>query len=259
MNVIPADVARKLKYYVYLYVNPADRRVFYVGKGKGRRASAHLTDASDSRKVAAIRDIRRAGGEPRIEVLAHGLPNEETAFRLEAAVIDLLGLPRLTNRVRGWRSAELGRMPLAQLVAAYRKRPVQIREPAILIRINQLYRPTMTPAELYDATRGAWKVGPQRAHARYAVAVFEGIVREVYEITAWLPAGTTFSVRDPRVGRTPGRSEFVGRLAPEPLRRRYIDRYVGEQFPQGAQNPIAYVNIRPDKARKATTIARAKA
>jgi hypothetical protein len=133
---------------------PADGRIFYVGKGKGRRASAHLRDVSDSHKAAAIRAIRRAGGEPRIEVLAHGLPNEEAAFRLEAAVIDLLGLPRLTNRVRGWRSTELGRMPLAQLVAAYRKKPVRIREPAILIRINQLYRPTMSPAELYDATRG---------------------------------------------------------------------------------------------------------
>jgi hypothetical protein len=250
--IIPADVARKLKYYVYIYVDPADGRVFYVGKGKGRRASAHLTDSSESRKVEAIRKIRRAGGEPRIEVLAHGLPSEEAAFRLEAAVIDLVGLPRLTNRVRGWRSTELGRMPLAQLIAAYRKKPVRVREPAILIRINQLYRPTMSPTELYDATRSAWKVGPQREQAKYAVAVFEGIVREVYEITAWLPAGTTFSTRDHRVLRAPGRWEFVGRLAPERLRTRYVDRYVGEQFPQGAQNPIAYVNIKPGEAGRRT-------
>jgi hypothetical protein len=232
---------------------PADGRIFYVGKGKGRRASAHLRDVSDSHKAAAIRAIRRAGGEPRIEVLAHGLPNEEAAFRLEAAVIDLLGLPRLTNRVRGWRSTELGRMPLAQLVAAYRKKPVRIREPAVLIRINQLYRPTMSPTELYDATRSAWKVGPQREQAKYAVAVFEGIVREVYEITAWLPAGSTFSVRDERGVRALGRWEFVGRLAPARLRQRYVDRYVGKQFPQGAQNPIAYVNIKPGKASKRTS------
>jgi len=35
----------------------------------------------------------------------------------------------------------------------------------------------------------------------------------------------------------------VGRLAPERLRRKYIDRDVGSYFPPGAQNPIAYVNI----------------
>jgi hypothetical protein len=42
VNIIPADVARKLKYYVYLYVHPETREVFYVGKGKGRRVAAHL-------------------------------------------------------------------------------------------------------------------------------------------------------------------------------------------------------------------------
>ncbi len=40
----------------------------------------------------------------------------------------------------------------------------------------------MTPAELYDATRASWKVGARRESAKYALAVFEGIVREVYEI-----------------------------------------------------------------------------
>ncbi|HXH07683.1 MAG TPA: hypothetical protein VNI83_13960 [Vicinamibacterales bacterium] len=35
---IPAATARKLGYYVYLYVDPTDRSVFYVGKGKNGRA-----------------------------------------------------------------------------------------------------------------------------------------------------------------------------------------------------------------------------
>ena len=32
-RIAPA-VARKLGFYVYLYVNPLDEQVFYVGKGK---------------------------------------------------------------------------------------------------------------------------------------------------------------------------------------------------------------------------------
>lgn len=31
-----------LGYYVYLYVNPVNESVFYVGKGKNGRALAHL-------------------------------------------------------------------------------------------------------------------------------------------------------------------------------------------------------------------------
>jgi hypothetical protein len=36
-KIAPA-AARKLGFYVYLYVNPVDKVVFYVGKGKNGRA-----------------------------------------------------------------------------------------------------------------------------------------------------------------------------------------------------------------------------
>jgi hypothetical protein len=36
--------------------------------------------------------MRRVGLEPRLEGLTDGLQNEETAIRIESAVIDLLGL-----------------------------------------------------------------------------------------------------------------------------------------------------------------------
>jgi hypothetical protein len=245
---IPADVARKLGYYVYVLVNPLDGKIFYVGKGKGRRALAHSHDTRQSRKTETfrqktVRRISAAGLTHRIDILAHGLDSEEAAYRIEAAVIDLLGMPVLTNLVRGKGTRSLGRLSLSDLVALYRKRPVEIREPAILIRINELYRPGMTPMELYDATRGIWKVAPRRSRAKYAFAVFAGVIREVYLIEQWLPAGSTLSSPSPEDLRDPKRWEFVGRLAPEQLRKRYVDRYVGHTFRQGSQNPIKYVNI----------------
>src|SRR3970282_1632388 len=85
-------VARKLGYYVYLYVNPLDSSVFYVGKGKRGRALAHLAADGKKRIAKVIASIRTAGKEPRIEILAHGLRDEDTAFRVEAAAIDLLGM-----------------------------------------------------------------------------------------------------------------------------------------------------------------------
>src|SRR5882762_8889360 len=179
IQTIPADVARKLGYYVYVYVNPLDGQIFYVGKGKGRRVLSHLEDRSETRKLAAIKQIRAAGRQPRLEILAHGLRGADTALQVEAAVIDALGLPFLTNQVRGWRSSRYGRTPLGELIALYRRRPVRIQEPSILIRITELYRPQMTASELYDATRASWKLGQKRQLARYAFAVFEGVVREV--------------------------------------------------------------------------------
>ncbi len=114
----------------------------------------------------------------------------------------------------------------------------------MLIRINRLYRPTMSATELYDATRASWKVGNRRGKVKYALAVFEGIVREVYGVTAWLPSGSTFNSRFPRGDGRRDRWEFVGRLADDSVRRRYVDRFVGHLFPRGAQNPIAYLNVR---------------
>jgi hypothetical protein len=32
-------------------------------------------------------------------------------------------------------------------------------------------------------------------------------------------------------------------LAEEPLRKRYVGKFVGDRFTQGAQNPIADVNV----------------
>jgi hypothetical protein len=92
--------------------------------------------------------------------------------------------------------------------------------------------------------QGKRAVGDRRAEkVKYAFAVFEGIVHEVYEIEKWFPAGSTFTTRTDLGGGSRDRWEFVGRLAPRAIRNRYVDRYVGHRFPQGAQNPIAYANL----------------
>lgn len=241
-RITPA-VGRKLGHYVYLYVNPLDESIFYVGKGKGGRALAHLRADEERAVMKTIREIQAAGEEPHIEILAHGLRTEDAALRVESAAIDIIGLRNLANTVRG-HGAKYGRLPLAEVVAHYTRKKASIREPSILIRINKLYRYGMTDAELYDATRSAWKVGSKREMAQLALSVFEGVVREVYSISQWLPAGSTFNLRqDGRGLERPGRWEFVGTIAPERVRRRYVNRYVGHLYSQGAQNPISYVNI----------------
>jgi uncharacterized protein len=240
---IRPEVAHRLGYYVYLYVDPRNNQPFYVGKGLGGRALSHLSEKAESRKCAAIAELRAEGKAPRIDILAHGLRDEETAFRIEAAVIDLIGLDELTSEVRGARSLQLGRIPLRELTMYYAAKPVDVEVPALLIRINRLYRHNMTPQELYEATRGVWKLGPRCTKARYAFAVFEGLVREVYAIESWHPAATTpYTTRDASQLTTNGRREFLGRIADASVRDAYVGRSVARQFPQGLQNPVVYVN-----------------
>lgn len=239
---IPRSVAGNLAFYVYLYVDPRDNRVFYIGKGKGARALAHIRDQDKVAVQEVLSELKASGQRPRIEILAHGLPDAATALRIEAAAIDLIGVGQLANVVRG-HFTKFGRMTLDEVLALYERRPASIKEPSLLIRINKEYRYGMTPAELYDATRSAWVVGPRRNHVELVFAVFEGVIREVYRVQGWHPGGTTFNTRTAGRGADRrGRWEFVGVIAEEEARVRYMNRWVGDLFPQGAQNPIAYVN-----------------
>jgi uncharacterized protein len=241
--MIPSAVARRLGYYVYLYIDPRNERVFYVGKGCGERALAHLSEVGESRKVSVLEELSPEGLAPRIDILAHNLPTEETALRLEAGIIDLLGLDNLTNLMRGWRSLEWGRVSLAELVTYYGAQPVEVIDSALLIRINRLYRHGMSERELHEATRGVWKLGERRNSAQFAMAVFEGIDREVYAIETWHRAGTlTYTTREREDVDVRDRWEFRGRVASEPIRSRYPFRSVAAYFKRGQQNPIVYVN-----------------
>jgi len=76
--------------------------------------------------------------------------------------------------------------------------PATIDEKVILIRINRLYSNGMSACELYEATRGVWRLRKNRVEkVTYAFAVFKGIVKEVYKIQKWHKAGTLeYKTRD---------------------------------------------------------------
>ena len=64
--------------------------------------------------------------------------------------------------------------------------------------------------------------------SKYAFATFRGVVKEVYEIYDWVPAGTqeyfTRELDPDRLSKA--RFEFVGRKAPEDLRERYVGKII---------------------------------
>lgn len=118
----------------------------------------------------------------------------------------------------------------------------KVDDAVVAININQTYRHTLSEDELYDATRGIWRLNPDRAaRANYVFAVYRGEIIEVYVPERWLPAKTTpYHHRSTAGWKLEGRFEFVGRKASEAVRQ----KYVGKQMPvAGTQNPIRYLNI----------------
>ena len=77
LRSLKPGMAENLGYYVYLYVDPRDGKVFYIGKGKDERCLDHLFEDDDHPKVKRIREIFAAGMEPQIEILAHSMATSE--------------------------------------------------------------------------------------------------------------------------------------------------------------------------------------
>lgn len=243
---ITTDVAQKLGNYVYAYVDPRNGEVFYIGKGAGSRATTHLNDRAETEKVKRIQRIRDAGQEPRIDIVAQRLRDDTEASRVEAALIELVGVHRLTNEIRGLGTNEFPRRPLADIVMECSPRQVDIDIPCLLIRINKLFEYGMSDEALYESTRGIWVVGHRRDRARFAMAVYAGIVREVYEIVSWHRAGSTpYNTRDVQelAQLSDRRWEFVGHVAQPLVREKYIGGSVEHLFRQGQQSPVVGVGL----------------
>lgn len=245
MDKFSPKTIEALGYYVYIYSDPVTKVPFYVGKGKGNRAFAHLHDGSESDKARKIAEIQARGRQPLIEILAFGL-DEKAAYKVEAAAIDLLGLKNLTNKQAGHESSLYGRIEVSELDARFDHGELaesDFLEDAVLVKVNQLYRNGMSDFELYEVTRGFWRVDKSKVEGiRLALAVYDGMVLEAYEIAAWLPAGSGMcAARSVSQAELAHRMEFVGRVANRCIRDRYVGKGVSGLYAPGSANPIRYV------------------
>jgi hypothetical protein len=234
----PNSVIEKLQYYVYFLRDPRSKEVFYVGKGKGNRVFNHLKGAlettAENDKLKQIREIQQAGLEVIFEIVRHGLIETE-AFEVEAALIDLHGLPKLTNIVDGHGTIDKGWMSVSDIIATYEAEPIEIHEPGILCFVNKLYTRHLDSDGVYEITRGNWVVGERRNKAQYAFTVYNDVVRQVYRILRWFEVPARFeNVRRQK------RWRFDGEIATE--LQNYIGGSVENYHSSGSQNPIKYIN-----------------
>ncbi|MBI5845343.1 MAG: hypothetical protein HZB23_11815 [Deltaproteobacteria bacterium] len=125
--------------------------------------------------------------------------------------------------------------------------PVDVTDPALLFRINKLFREGMSDEELYEATRGIWRVGKKlKKKDILAMAVYKGVIKAVYKIKSWESAETAHfdnPVLAELAKQKRNRWAFVGKVAPEPEHSRYINCSVAHLFRQGMAAPVLGINL----------------
>ncbi len=103
------------------------------------------------------------------------------------------------------------------------------KEDYIIIKTSN--RAIEEKGNLYDATRGCWKATLEKAqNYKYVLAVVQGIVREVYEVSEW----HTSAAEAPRI-------EFTGKPTTNANMRRLVGKRLPAAYTQkGAANPFMY-------------------
>ena len=229
-EVVPAEVAERLGYYVYALRDPRDGRIFYIGKGRGNRLFHHIaaSRSGTSPKAHRIRAIQDSGLRVEHLFLRTHMQDEEDAFMVEQVALDTLKANGsvVDNDQGGRYSAALG---LARADDRIGELSADGAPPfpsgTVVFIINREWSPGMPEERLYRYTRSAWVVGKRtREKARQAFGVAHGVVRSAYVVDEWHPAGT--------------RWEFTGHID-EQLHSNYVGKHVRDRLGKsGAQNPV---------------------
>lgn len=228
------EICEKLNYYVYRLIDPRNGETFYVGKGKGNRVFEHINNAvstaensnDDNEKLKRIREITGAGLEVIHIIHRYGL-DEETAFEVEAAVIDCY--PGLTNIKSGYcseRRVTNSEIIIKELGAAEYEEPEDIDY--LIIKTTKA-EVENCDGDLYEATRKSWRVSKEHADkVPYVFSVINGVVRAVYRVENWILSGTD-------------RYEFIGDKADSEIWERFADKRIPQKYSQkGSANPVIY-------------------
>lgn len=243
----PKEIHNQLGYYVYRLIDPRNGQTFYVGKGKNNRVFDHTngtieisknteSDEDDlSLKIKLIQEIKNAGLEIIHIIHRHGIEDEKTALEVEAGIID--AYQALTNIKLGNGSSAFGSMHVLEVINKYRLEVADFEEYNIMmINVNK----SSVEFGFYMATRYCWKINLERAKkADYIFSIVRGVIKEVFIVDEWEPAtnGNFPEFED----AFPNRFGFTGRLAPEKIRKNFINKLVPSEYTKrGAAYPIKY-------------------
>src|SRR5699024_1952149 len=183
----------KIKYYVYLLMDPRTNKVFYVGKGRGNRFISHMNDleGDETDKISLIKEIQDEGYNVKHYIIQRGL-SEESALKIESALIDVFTheefehLSNITNINRGFYSFENGISKANEIENIYSAKPLDVNSVEhnlLLININRNFN---SGIPLYEATRKYWRLNMNRVKkVDFVLSEYRGIVRAIFKPEKW--------------------------------------------------------------------------
>lgn len=229
--------------YVYLLVDPRDGVIFYVGKGSGDRVLDHEREAlaggkgCNDKKCDRIRAIHASGHEVKKLILRHGL-NRDEALMLESAVIDLLSLPALCNKVDGHDPEDCGLKSLDELMEKYTCGDVDVdnlRDNLVCLNVDASLR----GKDLYERIHTGWPAAKEEADkADYVLAEHNCVVIGVFK-----PDGKGWYAVAPEPGKEEKKRNWNCFDGIEVTDAEILDRYLYKRLPakaKGAANSFRY-------------------
>lgn len=215
MSIEPRNLLRQfdplvraaLGIYVYALIDPATRKVFYVGKGGGQfdgpgnsRLFDHFHEAEKSpnknAKVKTINDVWSAGKEVEWQIIRHSIKEEE-AFQVEAALIDCLTLTKngAPDNDQSGHGVEAHGHKSPSRVLALGAPPVNPITPCNVfifpIGVQTKKRGgigRIRDHALYRITRRCWHIGRGNEEITenvFAVGIVDGISYSAYAVKRW--------------------------------------------------------------------------
>jgi hypothetical protein len=145
---VSGHILTYMTFYVYVYKDPEDGTIFYVGKGKDGRAHSHLrrrrlglilhNDVLQERIDSCLKE----GRVPNIEIIRY-FDVEDDAFAFETQLIRQIGLEHLANKT--------------DVAWPCRITPESLRKRGITCKNNMSWRTTMQSKEHRDKLSKAVK------------------------------------------------------------------------------------------------------
>ena len=203
INGFSKEVCNEIKAYVYRLIDPRNGQTFYVGKGRGNRVFAHVSQALDgyegvkyrdkdeddlSAKIQTIRDIHNEGLNVIHVIHRYGMTDDQ-AFEVESALMD--AYPGLTN-IQGGHNNDRGITNALSLqqkysLEVYKERPnfkyilIKVRESRV--KEVQFEKSLSLEDSIYETVRSSWKISQNNANKYpYVIGAVDGVVKGVYKV-----------------------------------------------------------------------------
>lgn len=248
MNSFDEKTIQALCYYVYMLVDPFNNKPFYIGKGRGNRVFDHLNCSlkdvdNENVKYSTIRNIIDRNQKVKHYIVRHGL-TERNAFEVEAALIDIMNYQgcELTNEVSGHNSFNRGLMTSEEIKRLYNAEPLMsIESDCVIININKKYKRGNESQSIYDSTKETWSIDARKKdQIKYVLSEFRGIIVEVFEVDHWYEKERGYTSRSAKFGQTKIGYGFNGKVAPDKIRNKYINKSIKHIKKRGAASVIRY-------------------